>query len=413
MRRFTPPLTDAARFTRHAPAIQRTQPYRDHECEPTPCPARPRPLGPRRQARGDDRWRASLPVHPARDHTGPDAWKATDMTYLQAILIGALQGVTELFPVSSLGHSILIPALLGGAWAHNLDMSAPDSPYLTFLVAVHVATAIALVIFFRRDWTRIVIGLFTSIRSRSITTTDQRLAWLLIIATIPVGLAGIALEHTFRTTLGKPVPAALFLTLNGLVLFIVEKLRARRGQASTTPTPRPIPVGPPAHHGQTGRSQVYTASGYTGAEAGVSAHGGDAQAALESDQRLSRLGWGEATAIGAAQILALFPGISRSGSTMAAGLIRGLSHEDTARFAFLLATPVITAAGLLKLPELASPTGHAILGQVLAGSVVAGIAAYLSLRFLTRYFETRTLTPFAIYCVAAGIASLGWLTLTT
>jgi undecaprenyl-diphosphatase len=330
------------------------------------------------------------------------------MTYLQAILIGALQGVTELFPVSSLGHSILIPALLGGSWAHNLSMSAPDSPYLTFLVAVHVATAVALVVFFRRDWARIVAGLFSSIRNRRITTTDQRLAWLLIIATIPVGLAGVALEHIFRTTLGKPVPAALFLTLNGLVLYIVERLRGRRDQ--TGAVPRPTPVGPPGV-GRGGRSQVYTASGYTGAEAGVSAHGGAPHAAVASDRRLSRLGWGEATAIGAAQMLALLPGISRSGSTMAAGLIRGLSHEDAARFAFLLATPVIAAAGLLKLPELASDTGHAILGQVVAGSLVAGIAAYLSLRFLTRYFETRTLTPFAIYCVAAGVASLIWLTL--
>jgi undecaprenyl-diphosphatase len=330
------------------------------------------------------------------------------MTYLQAILIGALQGVTELFPVSSLGHSILIPALLGGSWAHNLNMSAPESPYLTFLVAVHVATAIALVVFFRRDWARIVAGLFTSIRTRRITTTDQRLAWLLIIATIPVGLAGVALDHTFRTTLGKPVPAALFLTLNGLVLYVVEQLRRRRDQ--TAVVPRPTPVGPPEGHGR--RSQVYTASGYTGTQAGVSAHGGDLNAAIESDRRLSRLGWVEATAIGAAQILALLPGISRSGSTMAGGLIRGLSHEDAARFAFLLATPVIAAAGLLKLPELASPTGHAILGQVMVGSLIAGIAAYLSLRFLTRYFETRTLTPFAIYCVTAGVASLAWLTLT-
>jgi undecaprenyl-diphosphatase len=141
----------------------------------------------------------------------------------------------------------------------------------------------------------------------------------------------------------------------------------------------------------------------------VSAHGGDTAAAIESDRRLSRLGWGEATAIGAAQILALLPGISRSGSTIAAGLIRGLSHEDAARFAFLLATPVIAAAGVLKLPALAGPAGHGILGQVLAGSLVAGVAAYLSLRYLTRYFETRTLTPFAIYCVIAGLASLAWL----
>ncbi len=189
----------------------------------------------------------------------------------------------------------------------------------------------------------------------------------------------------------------------------MERLRARRQPSSAAP--RPIPVDPPGRHSPGGRGQVYAASGNTGAQAGVSAHGGDSQAAVASDQRRSQLGWIEATAIGAAQILALLPGISRSGSTMVAGLVRGLSHEDAARFAFLLATPVIAAAGLLKLPELAGPQGHGILGQVAAGSLVAGIAAYLSLRFLTRYFETRTLTPFAIYCVAAGLASLARLTL--
>jgi undecaprenyl-diphosphatase len=334
------------------------------------------------------------------------------LTYLQAILIGALQGVTELFPVSSLGHSVLIPALLGGSWAHNLDITATNSPYLSFLVAVHVATAAALVIFFRHDWARIVTGLFTSIRNRRITTPDQRLAWLLIIASIPVGIAGVALDHIFRTTLGKPVPAAVFLTLNGLVLFSVERLRGRQDRGKAAPaTPRPVPVGPSQPGARGGRGQVYAASGYTGSGGGISAHGGDTQAAVESDRRLSRLGWKEATGIGAAQILALLPGISRSGATMAAGLIRGLSHEDAARFAFLLATPAILGAGLLKLPELAGPEGHGILGQVLAGSLVAGIGAYLSLRFLTRYFETRTLTPFAVYCFAAGLASLAWFTL--
>jgi undecaprenyl-diphosphatase len=308
--------------------------------------------------------------------------------------------------VSSLGHSILIPALIGGSWGHNLDMTAANSPYLSFLVAVHVATAAALVVFFRHDWARIIAGLFTSIRYRRITTPDQRLAWLLIAASVPVGIAGVALDHVFRTALGKPVPAALFLTLNGLVLFTVERLRSRRDQSSATP--RPVPIGQPQPGARRSWGQVYAASGYTGSGSGISAHGGDTEAAVESDHRLSRLGWKTAIGIGAAQILALLPGISRSGATMAAGLTRGLSHEDAARFAFLLATPAIAGAGLLKLPELAGPEGHGILGQVLAGSLVAGIGAYLSLRFLTRYFETRTLTPFAIYCVVAGLASLAW-----
>jgi undecaprenyl-diphosphatase len=321
------------------------------------------------------------------------------MTYLQAIIIGALQGISELFPVSSLGHSVLLPALLGGSWARNLSLTAADSPYLAFIVAVHVATAIALLVFFRQDWVRIIGGFFTSVRHRRISTTDERLAWLLIVATVPVGIAGVLLDHAVRTALGKPIPAALFLMLNGIVLFTVEKLRGRAPATATAPaTVGPTPVGP---SNQTG--QVYMAGGYAG-EAGDDP--------VSSDRRLARLSWGETIAIGAAQILALLPGISRSGSTMAAGLLRGLSHEDAARFAFLLATPVILAAGVFKLPELAGPEGHGILGQVIAGSVVAGVAAYLSLRFLTRYFETRTLTPFAIYCAIAGAASLAWLSFT-
>ena len=337
------------------------------------------------------------------------------LTYLQAIVIGLLQGITELFPVSSLGHSILIPALIGGSWRTNLDLSAKDSPYLAFLVAVHVATAVALVVFFRRDWARIAVGLVTSLRDRTITTPDQRLAWLLIAATVPVGIAGLGLEHLFRTALGKPVPAALFLTLNGLVLFTVERLRGRRTARGWS---GPTPVGPP-QHSAAGRGQVYAATGYAGTAAPddggrISAgHGGDgADAAASSDHRIAQLRWVEAVGIGAAQILALLPGISRSGATMAAGLIRGLSHEDAARFAFLLATPVIAAAGILKLPELAGPAGNGILGPVAAGSLAAGIAAYFSLRYLTRYFETRTLTPFAIYCTIAGLVSLTWLWLT-
>jgi undecaprenyl-diphosphatase len=329
------------------------------------------------------------------------------LTYPEAIVVGLLQGVTELFPVSSLGHSVLVPALIGGRWARDLSLTGDQSPYLAFLVAVHVATAVALVVFFRRDWVRIVVGFVTSVRDRKITTADQRLAWLLIAATVPVGIAGLALEHTLRTSLGRPVPASIFLICNGVLLAAVERLRRR-----TTPAgPRgPVKVAP--RPGHTGRGQVYAASGYRGdTGGGVSAgHGGDA--AIDSDHRIAAQGFGQALFIGAAQILALLPGISRSGATMAAGLLRGLSHEDAARFAFLLATPVITAAGLLKLPELAGPAGHGILGQVLAGSVVAGIAAYLSLRFLTRYFETRTLNPFAVYCVVAGGVSLALTALT-
>lgn len=295
------------------------------------------------------------------------------LNYLEAIVVGAFQGVTELFPVSSLGHSILVPALVGGQWAKDLDMTADKSPYLAFLVAVHVATALALLVFFWRDWVAVIGGLFTSIKNRKITTSAERLAWLLILATIPVGIAGLALDHALRTSLGKPVPAAVFLAINGVVLFVGERLRRRSASAV-----------PAAEHSE-----------------GLN----------ESDERLARLPILEGVAIGAAQILALLPGISRSGATMVAGVLRGLSHEDAARFSFLLATPVILAAGALKIPELFGPAGEGIGGQVIAGSLAAFVAAYLAVRFLVKYFETRTLTPFAIYCALAGLGSLAWLTL--
>ena len=291
-------------------------------------------------------------------------------SYLELAVVGLLQGVSELFPVSSLGHSVLLPALIGGQWATDLNMSTPGSAYLDTLVAMHVATAAALVIFFWRDWVRIVGGLLTSVRDRRIDTPDQRLAWLLIAATVPVGIAGIALDKAMREYLGKPVPAAVFLLLNGIVLIVVERLYRRQHQHTEA----------------------------TAAE-------------VDSDVRLSKLSWWAAVGIGASQVLALLPGISRSGATIAGGLLRGLRHDDAARFAFLLATPAIAGAGLLKLPELARPEMHDAIGPTIVGSLIAGVAAYLSVRFLVRYFETRTLTPFAVYCVLAGLGCLGYFTL--
>jgi undecaprenyl-diphosphatase len=333
---------------------------------------------------------------------------SSGLTYLEAIVIGGLQGVTELFPVSSLGHSVLLPALIGGRWASDLNVSAPESPYLAFIVGLHVATAIALLIFFWRDWIRIIGGFITSLRYRRVQTDDERLAWMIIIGTVPVGLAGLALEHTFRTVLGKPVPAAIFLMINGLVLFGAEALRRRAAvQNPVAADPVAVPSG------QTGgRGTVYM--GRTGRRP-VAVDESRARQLEEdraSDHRIARRGFIETTAIASAQILALLPGISRSGVTMSAGLFRGLSHEDSARFSFLLATPVILAAGLLKIPsDLMGSLGAGIHGQVLVGSLASGIGAYLSVRFLTRYFQTRTLTPFAIYCLVAGAASLAWLTL--
>ncbi|MEV4149618.1 undecaprenyl-diphosphate phosphatase [Amycolatopsis sp. NPDC049691] len=300
------------------------------------------------------------------------------VTYLEAIVVGALQGVSELFPVSSLGHSILLPAWLGGSWQRDLSIGK-DSPYLAVLVAMHVATALALVLFFRKDWVRIVRGLWTSLRHREVRTPDQRLAWLLVLATIPVGLAGLLLEGLLRDFLGKPVPSAIFLALNGGVLYAAEKFsRAKPVEEADT---------------------VDFSTEETLVMRAISVE-------ERTDVRLAKLRVGEAVLIGAAQILALLPGISRSGITMVAGLRRGLGHEDAARFAFLLATPVILAAGVLKMPTLFPPENHASLGPALVGSVVAGVASYISVRFLTGYFETRTLTPFAIYCVVAGIGSL-------
>ena len=286
------------------------------------------------------------------------------MSFFQAIVIGVLQGITELFPVSSLGHSVLFPAWLGWNSLTN-GTSADKSFYLTFLIGLHVATAIALVIFFRSDWVRIIRGFLTSIRDRNVETPDQKMAWLLVLATVPVGVVGLLFEHGLRTLFAKPLSAAIFLTINGLILVVGERLRQR----STSRLPRPV-----------------------GADADL----GDG----------TRISGTDAAIVGTSQIAALFAGISRSGVTMVAGLLRGLDHEDAARLSFLLATPVIFAAGMYKLPDLFGPLGDGIRMQVLVGSIVAGVAAYFAVRFLTRFFHTRTLLPFAIYCLVAGAASI-------
>ena len=291
------------------------------------------------------------------------------MSYLQAIVIGLLQGVTELFPISSLGHSVLVPAWLG--WDHLVNaQSASESFYLAFVVALHVATAIALLVYFRDDWIRIIRAFFHTLGSRKLETPDERMAWLLIVASIPAGITGIALEHALRTLFAKPLAAAIFLTANGVLLLAGERVRRRAAVRKLV-----------AEH-ETARSES------------------------EVGRRLDTLEFKEAGAVGVAQIGALFAGISRSGITMVAGLVRGLDHEDAARFSFLLATPIIFAAGVYKIPDLAGHLGDGIRGQALVGSIFAGLAAYASIRFLMRFFETRTLTPFAIYCLVAGAVSI-------
>jgi undecaprenyl-diphosphatase len=321
------------------------------------------------------------------------------LSYPEAIVVGGLQGITELFPISSLGHSVLLPALVGGSWARDLNVAAPESPYLAFIVGLHVATAVALLVFFWRDWMRIIGGFLTSVLTCRIATPYERLAWLIVVATIPVGLSGLLLEHLFRTTLGRPVPAACFLFANGLLLLAGERLRRRAPGTAPEPVMASAPSTASTHDAPTIRDPSPDVG------AGVD----DAGDQFASDARLSRLSFPETIGVGAAQSLALLPGISRSGVTMVAGLTRGLSHEDAARFSFLLATPVILAAGVLKVPDLFGPLGAGIHGQVLAGSLASFVTAYLAVRFLTRWFRTRTLTPFAVYSLVVGAVGLALL----
>jgi len=318
------------------------------------------------------------------------------MTYVEAMVIGLVQGVTELFPVSSLGHNVLIPALIGGSWAQDLNVSTPESPYLAFIVGLHVATALAMIIYFWRDWLRIISGLISSVRERRISTADQRLAWMIVLATIPVGIAGLALEHLFRVVFSKPIPTALFLTANGIILLVGERrARQARPQLATLDEPGTDPqtVSEPGD-----RSAARLALRDVRKQ--------ETERAVAADGRLATMSYPQAVLIGSAQIFALLPGISRDGVVTVAGLFRGFSRADAVRFSFLLSAPVILAAGVLKVPDLTGSLGDGVRGQVLAGSLLSFIGAYLSVRFLTRYFaKERPLTPFAVYCLAAGIGS--------
>jgi undecaprenyl-diphosphatase len=328
----------------------------------------------------------------------------THLTYLEAAVVGLIQGVSELFPVSSLGHNVLIPALLGGSWAADLNVARPESPYLAFIVGLHVATALALLGYFWRDWVRILGGFVSSIRYRQVRTRDQKLAWMIILATIPVGLVGLAAEHAFRVIFGKPIYAAVFLMVNGVILYCGERFRPRASVQADAVATRDWELARAGAPGAAPGSGVARPAGGHQAER-------EEELALagQADERLSRLGYPTAVVIGSAQILALLAGISRSGVTMVAGMGRGLSREDAARFAFLLATPVILAAGVLKIPDLMGPLGNGIHGQILLGSALSGLGAYVSVRFLMKYFQTRTLYPFAIYCFAFGLLSVIYL----
>jgi undecaprenyl-diphosphatase len=292
------------------------------------------------------------------------------ISYFQAIVIGLIQGVTELFPISSLGHAVILPKLFG--W--NLGQ---DKPYfLAFLVATHLATALVLFIFFLPEWIRILKGLGRSLRDREIAPgdADARLAWLLVVGTIPAGIIGLLFEHKLRSLFASPKAAAVFLAVNGLILFTAEYLRRRAPGAEERA--RELQSRP---------------------EEGVG---------RDAEKRLATLGFREAVGVGTAQAAALFPGISRAGVTIGGGLFVGLTHEDAARYAFLLATPIIGAAALLKLPDLVGHQGDGVRGQALVGALCAGAAAWFAIKFLMRYFQTNTLTPFAVYCLVAGVAAL-------
>jgi undecaprenyl-diphosphatase len=278
------------------------------------------------------------------------------ITYGQALVLGLLQGFSELFPISSLGHSVLIPALL------HWQLDEHSQVFILFLVATHLATALVLLIFFWKDWMEVISGLFRLIENRDIGAHDTyaRLAWLLIIATIPAGLIGLLFQKKFEALFAAPKLVAIVLILNGLLLFGVELVKRSRRRFENLRN--------------TGDAAIVKISSYSAFGAGIM------------------------------QALALIPGFSRTGASLAGGLLAGLGHESAARFSFLLATPIILAAAVLKLPTLLH-VSTTVLMPILFGGVVSAIAAFLSLTFLVRYFKTNTLIPFAWYCVVAGSVS--------
>jgi undecaprenyl-diphosphatase len=283
------------------------------------------------------------------------------ISYFQGVVIGLLQGFSELFPISSLGHAVVTPRLFG--W--NIHQN--DKFFISFLVAVHLATATVLVGFFWQDWVRIVRGLGRSLRDREIADPDAKLGWLLVVGTIPAGIIGVTLEQPLRKVFASATSAAIFLTINGLLLFAAERLRRR------------APGAP--------------------------------EKESDEDVRIAeRVSWRQAASVGGAQALALMPGISRAGITMGGGLLFGLNNRDAARFGFLLATPIIGAAAALKIPELLGKDGNGVRGPAFVAALCAALTAYLAVRFLMRFFETNTLTPFAIYCTVAGaLLTIGFL----
>jgi undecaprenyl-diphosphatase len=293
---------------------------------------------------------------------------ASALSYFQAIVLGVLQGASELFPISSLGHTVLFPTLFG--W-HNLVsvQSQSESFWLALVVMLHVGSALGLLAYYWRDWVEVIRAFFATLAKRRAETPTERFAWLIVVASIPAGILGLAFEHQLRTLTAKPQAAAIFLMLNGCILLGAERFRRR--------------------------AEVRELAIREGAKP-------------DGARRLDTLEYREAGVIGAAQSAALIAGISRDGVCMAAGLGRGLDHSDSARFAFFLATPIILAAGLFKLPDLlgphGAPGGVSIRAQALVACAAAAITAVFTVHFLVRYFRTRTLAPFAAYCLLFGLA---------
>ncbi|MDB4991909.1 MAG: undecaprenyl-diphosphate phosphatase [Parcubacteria group bacterium] len=271
------------------------------------------------------------------------------LTIFQSFILGLLQGVTELFPISSLGHSVILPSLLH--W--QLDQKNPE--FVTFIIVTHLATAIVLLVYFWSDWKKIIWSMIQSLRLRTIHNNDAKVGWLIVVASIPVGVLGILFEKQFSALFALPLFAGIFLIGNGLMLYGAERLISRIPKQETF-----------------------------------------------SNERIAQMTWKDAVKVGCMQCLALFPGFSRTGASLVGGLFSGLSREDAVRFSFLLATPIIFAAAVLKIPELTLSGQSVDFIPFIIGAVTAAIGAYFSVRFLTKYFETKTLVPFAWYCVFFG-----------
>ena len=282
-----------------------------------------------------------------------------EFTYFQAVIIGFIQGITELFPISSLGHAILIPAWLGGTFKDFI--SEENQTYLLISIAMHLASSVALFLVFRKRWTNIIFGSIRALKVRNFQNTQVKVLSYIVIATIPVGVLGLAFDDYFQNIFGKPEFSAAFLTINGLILIGAERL-SRRDVAHELP---------------------------------------DSDAEIDHRVSVKR-----SVVIGFGQSLALFAGISRFGVTMSAGLLSKLNHSVASDFAFLLSLPVILGASIVKLPQLFTTDANQLIGQIAVGSIVSFICTYLSVTFLVRWFKTRTLYPFAIYCLIFGILSL-------